>query len=78
MSDLEECIGACGAAECAREDCRTCEGCGAYFDRDTEGFTCDTYGDQCGECRDRGAAYYCHSECCYSGPDTQSEWRGER
>lgn len=61
----DECIGACGLLTCLREDCRACESCGAFFDRDTDGATCETYGPTCGDC----PAYHCRSECCAPDPD---------
>lgn len=71
-----ECVGACGADDCMREDCRRCDLCGAEFDRDTEGGACDSLGDLCEECRADNRCRW--GECCYSGPDTWAEYWGHK
>lgn len=67
MADGDECIGACGLATCRREDCRSCDACGAYFDRDVEGASC--WNGNMAWCGDCGVGGGCSDETCCGDPD---------
>lgn len=74
MSDCGGTVMASGNCFCERV---ACEACGTSYHADADQLRyCGDWGQICADNPD--CRYACSGDCCYAGPDTREEERGEK